>query len=120
MTYIHVGFALRRLTLVSALYHTPFPLSYLHAHPDMSYEESRAAVQRAVAFLRETDGLLKIDDILPLLPDFSIIDDVKVSRGCSAVHVESALRREVGTDAGGKGAIRLMVTQNGTTGLLIP
>ena len=36
------------------------------------------------------------------------------------MHVESALRREVGTDAGGEGAIRLMVTQNGTTGLLIP
>ena len=56
------------------------PLLSLTSHPDMNYEESRAAVQRAVAFLKETDGLLNIDDVLPFLPDFSIIDDVKVRR----------------------------------------
>lgn len=35
-------------------------------------------IRKAVAFLKETDGLLKIEDILPFFPDFSLIDDFKV------------------------------------------
>ncbi|KAG0626001.1 hypothetical protein M758_2G095100 [Ceratodon purpureus] len=34
-------------------------------------------IRKAIAFLKETDGLLKIEDILPLFPDFSLIDDFK-------------------------------------------
>ncbi|GBG90603.1 hypothetical protein CBR_g50947 [Chara braunii] len=34
-------------------------------------------IRKAIAFLRETDGLLKIDDILPFFPDFALIDDFK-------------------------------------------
>ncbi|OAE21445.1 hypothetical protein AXG93_3506s1190 [Marchantia polymorpha subsp. ruderalis] len=34
-------------------------------------------IRKAVAFLKETDGLLKIEDILPFFPDFSLIDDFK-------------------------------------------
>jgi hypothetical protein len=35
-------------------------------------------IRKAIAFLKETDGLLKIEDILPFFPDFSLIDDFKV------------------------------------------
>ena len=35
-------------------------------------------IRKAIAFLNETDGLLKIEDILPFFPDFSLIDDFKV------------------------------------------
>jgi hypothetical protein len=35
-------------------------------------------IRQAIAFLKETDGLLKIEDILPFFPDFSLIDDFKV------------------------------------------
>lgn len=34
-------------------------------------------IRKAIAFLKETDGLLKIEDILPFFPDFSLIDDFK-------------------------------------------
>ncbi|CAM6102948.1 unnamed protein product [Calypogeia fissa] len=34
-------------------------------------------IRMAVAFLKETNGLLKIEDILPFFPDFSLIDDFK-------------------------------------------
>ena len=34
-------------------------------------------IRRAIAFIRETDGLLKIEDILPFFPDFILIDDFK-------------------------------------------
>lgn len=39
----------------------------------------RENIRRAIAFLKETDGLLKIEDILPFFPDFALIDDFKVS-----------------------------------------
>ena len=35
-------------------------------------------IHKAIAFLKETDGLLKIEDILPFFPDFALIDDFKV------------------------------------------
>ncbi|RWW21179.1 hypothetical protein GW17_00014676 [Ensete ventricosum] len=38
----------------------------------------RENIRRAIAFLKETDGLLKIEDILPFFPDFALIDDFKV------------------------------------------
>ncbi|WZZ65313.1 hypothetical protein YC2023_076683 [Brassica napus] len=38
-------------------------------------------LQKALVFLKETDGLLKIEDILPFFPDFTLIDDdFKVTR----------------------------------------
>jgi hypothetical protein len=38
----------------------------------------RENIRMAIAFLKETDGLLKIEDILPFFPDFALIDDFKV------------------------------------------
>ena len=40
----------------------------------------RENIRKAIAFLKETDGLLKIEDILPFFPDFALIDDFKVSK----------------------------------------
>ncbi|XP_047317718.1 vacuolar sorting protein 18-like [Impatiens glandulifera] len=37
----------------------------------------RENIRQAIAFLKETDGLLKIEDILPFFPDFALIDDFK-------------------------------------------
>ncbi|KAH9310908.1 hypothetical protein KI387_025943 [Taxus chinensis] len=37
----------------------------------------RENIRKALAFLKETDGLLKIEDILPFFPDFALIDDFK-------------------------------------------
>ncbi|KAI5058038.1 hypothetical protein GOP47_0026208 [Adiantum capillus-veneris] len=37
----------------------------------------RENIRRAIAFLKEADGLLKIEDILPFFPDFALIDDFK-------------------------------------------
>ncbi|CAI9105315.1 OLC1v1004212C1 [Oldenlandia corymbosa var. corymbosa] len=34
-------------------------------------------IRKAIAFLKRTDGLLKIEDILPFFPDFSVINDFK-------------------------------------------
>lgn len=38
----------------------------------------RENIRKAIAFLTETNGLLKIEDILPFFPDFALIDDFKV------------------------------------------
>lgn len=38
----------------------------------------RENIRMAIAFLKETDGMLKIEDILPFFPDFALIDDFKV------------------------------------------
>jgi len=38
----------------------------------------RENIRKAIAFLKETDGLLKIEDILPFFPDFALIDDFRV------------------------------------------
>ena len=38
----------------------------------------RENIRKAIAFVKETDGLLKIEDILPFFPDFALIDDFKV------------------------------------------
>lgn len=43
----------------------------------MNEEEKRVAIRDALSFLKGTNGALRIEDILPLLPDFTIIDDVK-------------------------------------------
>ncbi|KAM3233932.1 hypothetical protein P3L10_019291 [Capsicum annuum] len=40
----------------------------------------RENIRKAIAFLKETDDLLKIEDILPFFPDFALIDDFKVCR----------------------------------------
>ncbi|CAN4101721.1 unnamed protein product [Withania somnifera] len=37
----------------------------------------RENIRKTIAFLKETDGLLKIEDILPFFPDFALIDDFK-------------------------------------------
>ncbi|KAI8004498.1 Vacuolar sorting protein 18 [Camellia lanceoleosa] len=37
----------------------------------------RENIRKAIAFLKETDRLLKIEDILPFFPDFALIDDFK-------------------------------------------
>lgn len=37
----------------------------------------RENIRKAIAFLKETDGLLKIEDILPFFPDFVLIDDFR-------------------------------------------
>ncbi|KAI7981445.1 Vacuolar sorting protein 18 [Camellia lanceoleosa] len=37
----------------------------------------RENIRKAIAFLKETDGLLKIEDFLPFFPDFALIDDFK-------------------------------------------
>ncbi|XWS63361.1 hypothetical protein CRYUN_Cryun06bG0089700 [Craigia yunnanensis] len=37
----------------------------------------RENIRKAIAFLKETDGLLKIEDISPFFPDFALIDDFK-------------------------------------------
>ncbi|KAM7495155.1 hypothetical protein LguiB_029764 [Lonicera macranthoides] len=44
----------------------------------------RENIRKAIAFLKETDGLLKIEDILPFFPDFALIDDFKEAI-CSAL-----------------------------------
>ena len=60
----------------------------------------RENIRKAIAFLKETDGLLKIEDILPFFPDFALIDDFKVRsfgngrfysilRGCLNVRFQS-------------------------------
>ncbi|THG19953.1 hypothetical protein TEA_021574 [Camellia sinensis var. sinensis] len=41
----------------------------------------RENIRKAIAFLKETDGLLKIEDILPFFPDFALIDDFKGGAG---------------------------------------
>ena len=33
---------------------------------------------KVIAFIKETDGLLKIEDILPFFPDFALIENFKV------------------------------------------
>lgn len=38
----------------------------------------RENIQKAIAFLKETDGLLTIEDILPFFPDFALIVNFKV------------------------------------------
>ncbi|CAL5358494.1 unnamed protein product [Camellia sinensis] len=38
----------------------------------------RENIRKAIAFLKETDGLLKIEDILTFFPDFALIDDFKI------------------------------------------
>lgn len=38
----------------------------------------RENIRKAIAFLKETDGLLKIEDILPFFPNFALIDDFRV------------------------------------------
>lgn len=40
-------------------------------------KEEGENIRRAIAFLKDTDGLLKIEDILPFFPDFTRIDDFK-------------------------------------------
>lgn len=37
----------------------------------------RENIRKTIAFLKEADGLLKIEDILPFFPDFALIDDFK-------------------------------------------
>jgi hypothetical protein len=37
----------------------------------------RENIRKVLAFLKETDGLLKIEDVLPFFPDFTLIDDFK-------------------------------------------
>lgn len=37
----------------------------------------RENIRKAIAFLKETDGLLKIEDILPFFPNFALIDDFR-------------------------------------------
>ena len=47
-------------------------------------------IRKAIVFLKETDGLLKIEDILSFFPDFSLIDDdFKVKRKIRFVNVKS-------------------------------
>lgn len=43
----------------------------------MSQDEQRASIRAALNFLDQTNGALRVEDILPLLPDFTVIDDVK-------------------------------------------
>lgn len=38
-------------------------------------------LKRAIEFLSETDGLLRIEDVLPFFPDVTKIDDFKVRGG---------------------------------------
>ena len=40
-------------------------------------EEKRVHMQGALMFLKETDGVLKMEDVLPFFPDFVLIDDFK-------------------------------------------
>lgn len=40
-------------------------------------EQQAANIKQAVEFLREADGLLKLEDILPFFPDFVTIDNFK-------------------------------------------
>eukprot|EP00898_Chlorokybus_atmophyticus_P003117 jgi/Chlat1/3806/Chrsp259S03935 len=52
------------------------------AHQDqqangVDHEVEKENIRRAISFLKETDGLLKIEDILPFFPDFVLIDDFK-------------------------------------------
>ncbi|CAI9101074.1 OLC1v1038315C3 [Oldenlandia corymbosa var. corymbosa] len=44
---------------------------------DQEKGTKRDNIRKAIAFLKETDGLLKIEDILPFFPDFALIDDFK-------------------------------------------
>ncbi|KAL8201520.1 hypothetical protein R6Q57_012859 [Mikania cordata] len=47
-------------------------------HVEQEKGTKRENIRKAIAFLKETDGLLKIEDILPFFPDFALIDDFKV------------------------------------------
>lgn len=51
----------------------------------------RENIRKAIAFLKETDGLLKIEDILPFFPDFALIDDFKVSQLLLFPHTHKTL-----------------------------
>ncbi|GAB2262904.1 hypothetical protein Droror1_Dr00003901 [Drosera rotundifolia] len=44
---------------------------------EMEKGAKRENIRKAIAFLKETDGLLKIEDILPFFPDFALIDDFR-------------------------------------------
>lgn len=44
---------------------------------DLNEDEQRGTIRRALSFLSEAHGVLRVEDILPLLPDFTVIDDVK-------------------------------------------
>ncbi|KAF3633337.1 hypothetical protein FXO38_24718 [Capsicum annuum] len=53
----------------------------------------RENIRKAIAFLKETDDLLKIEDILPFFPDFALIDDFKAS----STSVVASPRRHMAT-----------------------
>lgn len=44
---------------------------------DVGTKTNSEKIRRAIAFIKDTDGLLKIEDILPFFPDFILIDDFK-------------------------------------------
>ncbi|KAG8502091.1 hypothetical protein CXB51_000253 [Gossypium anomalum] len=53
----------------------------------------RENIRKAIAFLKETDGLLKIEDILPFFPDFALIDDFKEMN--DATHGADNIRNDI-------------------------
>ena len=44
---------------------------------DLSKDDQRNVIRSALSFLNEANGVLRVEDVLPLLPDFTIVDDVK-------------------------------------------
>ncbi|KAI5068926.1 hypothetical protein GOP47_0015227 [Adiantum capillus-veneris] len=55
----------------------------------------RENIRRAIAFLKEADGLLKIEDILPFFPDFALIDDFKEAICASLEDYNKEINRNV-------------------------
>lgn len=41
----------------------------------------------AVAFVREAGGLLRVEDVLPLFPDFVTIDNFQVQLTCTYMYI---------------------------------
>lgn len=71
---------MRRLTLTC--FALAFRNCFANVHSVLLQERAEngaegANIRKAIAFLKETDGLLKIEDILPFFPDFALIDDFK-------------------------------------------
>ena len=48
-------------------------------HVEQEKGTKRENNRKGIAFFKETEELLKIEDILPFFPDFALIDDFKVT-----------------------------------------
>lgn len=67
-----------------------------------STARGQESIQRAIAFLQEAGGILKLEDVLPLFPEDVLIDDFRVSD-----HGSLVCPRVCVVFRGGEGGMRL-------------